>query len=183
MGGPLAERRAALIVVDLQNGFVNRHSRHVVPAVGALVDRWSAGGRPVVFTRYVNTEGSPFERLLDWRRLRGAPETDLVDAVRTRAARARAVVEKHTYTWFTPETEALTAAERWTDLVFCGVATDSCVLKSAADAFERGFTPWIVTDACASEAGPEVHDAGLRVARRLIGARWLVTTEELFGAW
>ncbi|WP_327677641.1 isochorismatase family cysteine hydrolase [Kitasatospora sp. NBC_00458] len=176
-------RRAALVVIDLQNGFVNRHSRHVVPAVEALVDRWSAGGRPVVFTRYVNHEGSAYERLLDWTRLREAPETDLVEAVRARAGRARAVIEKRTYTWFTPEAEELAAAEEWTDLVFCGVATDSCVLKSAADAFERGFTPWIVTDACASEAGPEVHDAGLRIARRFIGARQLVTAEELFGQW
>ncbi|MFC5662860.1 isochorismatase family cysteine hydrolase [Kitasatospora misakiensis] len=183
MGGIRVEKRAALVVVDLQNGFVNRHSRHVVPAVEALVDRWSAGGRPVVFTRYVNGPDSPYERLLGWRRLREAPETDLVDAVRGHARRARAVIEKRTYTWFTPEAEELSAAERWTDLVFCGVATDSCVLKSAADAFERGFTPWIVTDACASEAGPDVHDAGLRIARRFIGARQLVTTEELFARW
>jgi nicotinamidase-related amidase len=63
--------------------------------------------------------------------------------------------------------------------VFCGIATESCALKSAADAFEHGYAPWLLTDASASDAGPTVHDAGLLVARRLIGPRRLITTDTL----
>lgn len=174
------DTRAALIVVDMQNGFLNHHTRHLVPVVADLVDRWSATGRPVVFTRYLNHQGSQFERLIHWTRLREAPETDLVPELQDRARRAAAVIDKPAYTCFTPRTTALATAEGWSDLVFCGIATDSCVLKSAADAFEREFTPWIVTDACASDAGPQVHDAGLVVARRFIGAGQLLTTAQLF---
>ncbi|MFI0876191.1 hypothetical protein ACH4TM_17555 [Streptomyces parvus] len=39
----------------------------------------------------------------------------------------------------------------------------------------------IVTDACASDAGPDVHDAGLLVARRLIGTGQLVDVEHVMG--
>ncbi|MEV0787645.1 isochorismatase family protein, partial [Streptomyces sp. NPDC050423] len=85
------------------------------------------------------------------------------------------------YTLFTPEADELIRQAGWTDLVFCGIATESCVLKSAADAFERDYTPWIVTDACATDAGPDVHDAGLVVARRLIGSSQLVTTDHVVG--
>lgn len=63
--------------------------------------------------------------------------------------------------------------------MFCGIATESYVLKSAVDAFEQGYGPWIVVDACASDAGAEVHDAGMLVARRLIGRRQLITTPDL----
>ncbi|MFJ7223025.1 isochorismatase family protein [Streptomyces sp. NPDC098090] len=69
----------------------------------------------------------------------------------------------------------------WTDLVFCGIATESCVLKSAADTFEHGYAPWIVTGAEASDAGPCVHEAGLVVARRLIGTGQLLTAEHVVG--
>ncbi|MFF0429101.1 isochorismatase family protein [Streptomyces sp. NPDC004520] len=62
------------------------------------------------------------------------------------------------------ETAKLMPRADWTDLVFCAIATASCVLKSAADAFEHGYAPWIVTDASASDTGPHVHDAGLLVA-------------------
>ncbi|MFJ2787501.1 MULTISPECIES: helix-turn-helix domain-containing protein [unclassified Streptomyces] len=41
---------------------------------------------------------------------------------------------------------------------------------------EFGCAPWVVTDACASDAGPDV---GLLVARRLIGTGQLVTAENV----
>ncbi|MFI2736922.1 isochorismatase family protein [Streptomyces sp. NPDC018711] len=62
------------------------------------------------------------------------------------------------------ETAELIPRAGWTNLVFCAIATESCVLKSAADAFEYGYAPWIVTDTCASDTGLHVHDAGLLVA-------------------
>jgi nicotinamidase-related amidase len=169
---------AVLVVIDMQNGFVNEHSAHAVPAVVRLVERWTAAGRAVVFTRYRNYPGSPFERFFDWTRLREAPETSLVPELAGYAA-GRWVVDKVGYSLFTARAVELVRGEGWTDLVFCGIATESCVLKSAVDAFERGFAPWIVTDATASDAGAAVHEAGLTVARRLIGRGQLVTAEQV----
>ncbi|MFD8009904.1 isochorismatase family cysteine hydrolase [Streptomyces sp. NPDC058955] len=172
---------AALVVIDMQNGFVNHHSRHAVPAVSDLVAQWSAAGRAVIFTRYFNYPDSPYERFFQWHRLQEAPETDIVPELAEAAAHAHAIVDKTGYTLLTPEATELIRRAGWTDLVFCGIATESCVLKSAADAFEHGYAPWIVTDACASDAGPDVHDAGLLVARRLIGTGQLVTADHLMG--
>jgi nicotinamidase-related amidase len=167
----------ALVVVDVQNGFVTDSSRAVVPAVVDLVRRWAG---PVVFTRYHNHPGSPFERLLGWTAMQGPPETDLVAELAPYAAGAP-VVDKAVYSLFTAEGRALVAARGWTDLVFCGIATDSCVLKSAVDAFEAGLTPWVVTDACASDFSAEAHAAGLLCLRVMLGAGHLVTAAELVG--
>ncbi|MBM9435154.1 cysteine hydrolase [Streptomyces bryophytorum] len=170
---------AALIVVDVQNGFTNHHSRHVVPVISSLVSRWSAAGRPVVFTRYRNYPDSPFERFFRWSRLQSPPDTDLVSELADQAESAYAVLDKVGYSFFTDEAVTLLGDAGWTDLVFCGIATESCVLKSAADAFELGYAPWILTDASASDAGPAVHEAGLTVARRLIGPRQLINADGL----
>ncbi|MFJ6898100.1 isochorismatase family cysteine hydrolase [Streptomyces hokutonensis] len=170
---------AALVVIDMQNGFVNSHSMHAVPAVADLVSSWASKGRPVLFTRYFNYPDSPYERFFQWKRLQGPPETDIVPELADRAAQAHAVLDKTGYTLFTPEATGLIRHAGWTDLIFCGVATESCVLKSAADAFEHGYAPWIVTDACASDAGSDVHNAGLTVARRLIGPGQLVTMSQV----
>jgi nicotinamidase-related amidase len=171
---------AALVVVDVQNGFVNDHSRHVVPVIERLVREWPG---PVVFTRYRNYAGSPYERLHGWYELYGPPATDLVAELAPHAGRAVAILDKTIYSLFTAEGRALVADHGWTDLVFCGIETESCVLKSAADAFELGYTPWLVTDACASDAGPEEHAAGLVCARQLIGAGQLVTAEAARQRW
>ncbi|MEU8314107.1 cysteine hydrolase [Micromonospora sp. NPDC048887] len=179
----MSGKQAALIVIDMQNGFINDRSRHVIPKVVELVERWEATGRPIVFTRYYNYPDSPFERLIHWSKMQHAPETEIVPELRRHAARARAVLDKPIYSYFTSEGADLTAREGWTDLLFCGMATESWVLKSAVDTFERDLTPWLVTDASASHGGPAAHEAGILVAQRFVGAGQLINTKtvsELF---
>jgi nicotinamidase-related amidase len=168
--------RAALIVVDMQNGFLGQHTEAVIPAVAHLARHWQDAGGATVFTRFVNAPGSPFERLLGWTQVATTPETDITASLEPHLQRAHFVLDKPAYTIFTPEGRQLIEAAGWSDLVFCGVDTDSCVLKSALDAFELGYTPWIATDATSSHGGPVIHEAGLAVAARSVGKRHLLTT-------
>jgi nicotinamidase-related amidase len=169
--------RTALVVVDVQNGFITDLSRPVVPVIKDLVDRWTATGRPIVFTRYLNHPGSMFEKLLDWRKVTHSPETDIVPELADAATRAD-VIDKHGYTLFNDTGRALVADHGWTDLVFCGIDTEICVLKSAVDAFEAGITPWIITDASASHSSVAAHDAGILIGRRFIGPAQFITTTQ-----
>ena len=159
-----------LLVVDVQNGFVNEHTRHIIEAVNRLIGAFSGRGLPVAFTRFVNTPGSGYQRWIGWARFMDGPENDLSDAI---DASAGLVFVKHGYTAFTPEFESYLLEQRIQRLVLCGIATDGCVLKSAVDAFERGIEPVVVTDACASHAGSEIHAAGLLLLGRFIGTRQL----------
>lgn len=170
---------AVLVVIDMQNGFVRKPSEHVIPAVVNLVDWWQAAGGATVFTRFINYPGSPYERLIGWSRVAEAPETDLVDDLQPYAARATATVDKGGYTLFTDHGAQVIADGAWSDLVFCGLTTESCVCKSAVDAFERNLTPWVVTDACGSHGGAEAHNAGLLVLRRFIGRDQMITSADL----
>ena len=89
------------------------------------------------------------------------------------------MVSKSGYTAITPDVLELVAARGWTDLYITGMDTESCVLATALNAFEAGLTPWLVTDACASHAGPAAHEAGLLVTGRLIGIRQLISHTSL----
>ncbi|MFE7782300.1 isochorismatase family cysteine hydrolase [Streptomyces nigrescens] len=122
---------AALVVIDMQNGFVNHHSRDAVPAVWDLVARWSAADRPVIFTRYFNYPDSPYERFFRWDRLQQSPETDIVPELAEATVHAHSVIDKTGYTLLTPDAAVLIRQTGWTDLAFCGIATESCVLKSS----------------------------------------------------
>lgn len=170
--------RTALVVVDVQNGFITDLSRPVVPVIADLVERWTAAGRPVVFTRYLNYPGSLFERLFDWRKLTHAPETDIVPELAAAADRAP-VIDKKGYTLFNEAGRALVADNGWTELVFCGIDTEVCVLKSAVDAFEADITPWILTDASASHSSQAAHDAGILIGRRFIGPDQFITVSDV----
>lgn len=160
--------RPVLVVTDMQNGFVREQSAHIVPVVVDLARRWQAAGGDTLFTRYLNYPGSPFERFFGWQRLQSSPDIDLVPELRP-FVKQGVVLDKRIYSPFTPEGLALVERHGWGEFYFCGIATESCVLKGAVDAFECGFTPWLVADASASHAGIEAHEAGLLVARRFIG--------------
>ncbi|MFG3525085.1 cysteine hydrolase family protein [Nocardia nova] len=179
--------RAALLVVDAQNGFVNEHSEHVIPAIVDLTSRWMVTGRPTVFTRYWNYEGSPYENLIGWRALYGPPDTDIVaDLIPFTTKAGARLLDKTTYTALTKEGLALLEELDVTDLVICGIATDACVLKTALDAFELGYVPWVVRDAVASNAtrhsAQEIHDSALIHISRLVGAGQLLTASDIHDA-
>ena len=160
---------------------MNHHSRHAVPAVSDTVTQRSAADRPVIFTRCINRPGSSYECLLQWHRLKKPPETDIVPALTRTAVHAHAVIDETGTRSSPPRRTKLIRRAGRTYLVFCGIATESCVLKSAADAFEHVYAPWIVADALASGVGPDIHDAGLVVACGLIGTGQLVTAENVVG--
>ncbi|MGH3521999.1 MAG: cysteine hydrolase [Mycobacterium sp.] len=170
------EPKPVLVVVDVQNGFVTEHSQPVVPIIADLVRRWQAAHGDVVFTRYLNYPGSPFERLIGWSKMIDAPETDLVAELTPHVGSQAPVIDKYIYTLFTPEGTQLIDERGWTDLYVCGIDTEICVLKTAVDAFEHNLTPWILKDACASHSGPEAHAAGLFIAGRFIGTNQIIPT-------
>lgn len=172
--------RAVLVVVDMQRGFVHPNSEYVVPRVVDLVKRWSDAGGALIFSRFLNWADSPFERYFNWSALMNSPQTDLIPELEQYAAGPNATrVDKPFYTLFTAEGEQVVAAGGWTDLVICGLTTESCVLKTAVDTFERHLTPWVVTDACATHAGEKANEAGLLVISRFIGPGQLVTLADV----
>jgi nicotinamidase-related amidase len=180
-------RRAALMVIDVQNGFINQSSAAVVPVVRELAAWWAGTGRPTIFTRYWNYSGSPWQSLLGWHALAGPPDTDLVDELTTLAESKTAhVLDKTTYTAFTADGAALLKRLGVGEVVLCGIATDACVLKTAIDAFELGYIPWVVRDAVASNStrrpAHEIHKSALGLLSRLIGAGQLIDTHHLYSA-
>jgi nicotinamidase-related amidase len=170
-------RSTALLVIDVQQGFVNQHSRGILPAVVRLVEGWQVAGAPVVLSRFHNEPGSPYETITGWTRLRTPEEQALVADLNSFAASAVAIIDKHQSSVFTPEGSRTIREAGWTDLVLCGIDTDACVYDSAVAAYQAGYRPWIVTDACASTGGARYHDAALLLASRNIGAKQLVTSE------
>ena len=165
MGRMNADRppSGCLFVVDVQRGFINEWTEHIPARAGALQARF----RHVVATRFVNPEGSMYRRLIHWERFGPeSPDTDFAFAPRADAL----IVEKARYSCLTPEIETFLAANGIDTVHLCGIATDNCVLKTATDLFEREIRPVVWADYCASHGGPDCHQAGLLLLRRLIGA-------------
>jgi nicotinamidase-related amidase len=166
-----------LAVIDMQKGFLNKHSQHIVQNVDGLIRGCQEFTIPVVFTRFFNVAGSPYESLIGWDRIHSEPETEIVDELLPWAGD---LIDKNFYTAITSEFVARIGRNGWKTIILCGIATESCVLKTAADTFELGLRPIVVSDACASDMGEASHLAGLLALESLIGEDQIMSTNELF---
>ena len=168
--------KTALVVVDAQKGFIGKDTAHVVPKLVQLVSGWNELGGATIFTRNFNYSGSPLETLVDYTLMYGPPETDIIDELTPFVG---TVIDKTVYSFFTKDGTALVKQNQWTTLIFCGLDTEACVLKSAFDAFDLGIVPLFVADATASSFGPTKHEAGLSVAEAVLGERQITTVNDL----
>jgi len=162
-----------LLVVDVQRGFINEFTRHVPGRIKRLIEMGEYA--PVLFTVFVNTPDSPYQRLLDWHACAGPPDTELVDELRP-LAQADNVFNKHGLAGMPDALAERLRGERFAQISVVGIDTDMCVLKIALDVFDLGVEPIVLVDCCASTAGLQAHLGGLAILSRNIGPHQLRLT-------
>jgi len=165
---------SALLVVDVQNGFINSNTTHIPIAIRNLIE--SHHFDKMVFTRFVNNARSPFAMQLGWHRMYQKPEIELVDTLK---GYAKHVFDKDTYSAITESVASFLRDQKADSIFIVGLETDACVLKSAFDSFDRGFETKVLSDLCASTLGAEYHECALKILRRNIGSSSVIISDEL----
>jgi len=156
-----------LLIVDIQNGFINDYTRHIPRRVRTLIERGDY--EPLLFTRFINIEGGPFRRFVGWDECAHSPETDIVSEL-VPYAHDDLVFSKPGYAGISDELAAYLREHAFERVTIVGIDTDMCVLKIALDVFDLNIEPIVLVDCCASTAGLQSHLAGLAVLARNIGA-------------
>jgi nicotinamidase-related amidase len=156
-----------LIVVDVQNGFLNDFTQHIPERIAHLIERNDFD--PVLFTLFVNTPDSPYHAFLDWHACEAPPDTDLAKPL-VRFADQDRVFTKPGLAGMPDELAERLRQMNAREVTLVGIDTDMCVLKVAMDAFDMGLKPVVLADCCASTAGLQAHFAGLAILSRNIGA-------------
>ena len=157
----------ALLIVDVQNGFVNEKTAHIPPMVEKLQYDYD-----VVFaTRFINLPNSPYRKLIKWNRF--SPETgDIELAFHLREDAV--VIDKYVYTCVDDSFLRLLAEKGITSVDICGIDTDICVTKCAVDLFEKRFTPFVLKEFCATTASEDIQEAALIILARYIGKSQII---------
>jgi ureidoacrylate peracid hydrolase len=193
--------RTALVVVDMQRGFLDPGeamevppARETVAAIQALLQLFRTRRMPVVFTEFVYAESAPLlvGRLHPEHQpakpgaprgfglpssscLEGTPSADTVPDLAPRPGEL--VVRKRGYDAFagTPLDGAL-RARNVTSLVVAGTMTDICVLATVIGAFHREYRVTVVEDGV-STLWPEIQRATLDIIGRAYGR--IATAKEI----
>ncbi|MFO7711264.1 MAG: isochorismatase family cysteine hydrolase [Candidatus Woesearchaeota archaeon] len=165
-----------LVIVDVQNGFMNDNTRQVIPRINSLLKKKLFDH--VVFTQFVNSENSPYERFIKWNGMKTQEETDIVDELKPYVEKS---FVKHFYTCFTAEFEDYLSKKQIGRLFFVGVDTNICVTKCAVDTFERSMPGYVLGHYCASHSGKHLHEFALENLEKFIGGEYVLikTIEEI----
>ena len=193
--------RTALLVVDMQRGFVDAGeamavppARDCIPAIQRLLSAFRDGRLPVVFTEFVYSPRIPLLVGELHPEHRPAPpgaatgsglpssscleEHPSADTIADLAPRPdELVIRKHWYDAFagTPLDGAL-RARGVTGLVIAGTMTDICVLATVIGAFNREYRVTVAEDAVAT-LWSEIQHATLDIVRRAYGR--VVSSKEI----
>jgi nicotinamidase-related amidase len=189
----LERGRTALLVVDMQRGFVEPGeamevppARACVPVIRGLLDAFRRTRLPVVFTAFVYSPEVPLLvgelhpehkpaapgaprgfGMPSSSCLAGSPSARVVDALAPRPDEP--VIDKRWYDGFAGSAlDGALRARGVTSLVVTGTMTDICVLATVIGAFNREYRVTVVEDAVAT-LWPEIQRATLDIIARAYG--------------
>jgi len=138
----------ALLIVDVQYGFLNEHTKHIP----------KLDNKPVSFYR----------DLLDWHKFgKDTQEFKLAFEPRSEAT----IIDKPIYSCVTPNFLKLLTSKEIRRIDVCGIETDICVCKCAVDLFEAGIIPRVLSKYSASCTGNDSHIQALETLKKFIGER------------
>ena len=189
----LERGRTALLVVDMQRGFVDAgqalevpQAREIVAVIWSLIDAFRRKHLPVVFTEFTYSPAVPLlvGKLHPEHRpaapgaphgfgmpssscLEGDPSANTIDALAPHPGEL--VVRKRWYDGFAgTELDGALRARGVTSLVMTGTMTDICVLATVVGAFNREYKISVVEDGVAT-LWPEIQRATLDIVGRAFG--------------
>ncbi len=156
--------KECLVIIDVQNGFLTDETRHVLNKIKTTIENKQY--EHIVATRFVNSSKSPHYLLTKWDQMMDENSQALAQIVKDSAER---VFDKDTNSCFTEEFVTYISDEKIEKLVFLGIDTDCCVLKSAYDSFDRKIPFEVLTECCASTGGEDIHNFACQIMLRNFG--------------
>jgi nicotinamidase-related amidase len=179
-------KKAALLVIDVQNYFAHPQGRAYLPAektalpnILGLMDAFSTKKYPIVTTRHCHdsTESLGMLGKFYYDHIKcGEWDSELIDELKKRTDVVK-MIQKNTYDafWNTPLSDYLNK-KNITQLVITGCMTHLCCETTARSAFVRGFEVYFVSDATFTKS-EDLHAGTLNAVADGFGI--VVTAEDI----
>jgi ureidoacrylate peracid hydrolase len=198
---PISRDHTALLVIDMQNGFLDEKGsmatvglphtelRGAIPGCVRLVAAAREAGVPVIFTRYMYMADYsdagllPTEKVPAMREVNalaaGSWDADIVPELVP--APGEVIIDKaRPSSFYGTRLEPVLSNKQIRSLVMCGVTTNICVETTARDAGQRDLRVHVISDATA-EYEKERHDHALNTIGFIFG--WVDTVQDVLEAW
>ena len=182
----LKTSRAALLVIDLQNFFLDPKSptfttggAAILPNVQKLIAAFRRADRPIIYTTHIHKPDGSDAGIMKWwwkgMCREGYPEARVHTSIAPR--HADKIIVKHRYSaFYNTDLETVLRCAKIEDLVITGIMTNLCCESTARDAYYRDYRVFFLADATGSTS-EELHVATLM--NLAYGFAHIATTAEI----
>lgn len=161
------KNKAALLIIDMQRHFCDPKSNFFVPnsdqlavKLKSLVEAFSSSGRPIIFTRHIDSDDL-HNLMLRWWSERIRLDDPMSEIVEILDPGKGITVQKNQYDGFlNTGLEKILREKSVRQVVVGGVLTNLCCETTARSAFMRGYEVYFLKDGTATFT-QEMHDASL----------------------
>ncbi|MHA1345809.1 MAG: isochorismatase family protein [Candidatus Heimdallarchaeaceae archaeon] len=176
-------KKAALLVLDMQDYFLNKESHAFVPSSLSIINSIQEisktiqeMGNKVIFSRHLDAENKS-STMNRWWKDNIKPDSDLSKITNLLNKQSIEVIEKNQYSaFYETELENILKDNEIEQVIITGVMTHLCCETTARDAFMRGFEVFFVVDATATYS-EELHLGTLRAISHGYGT--CISSEEI----
>ncbi|MES2225116.1 MAG: isochorismatase family cysteine hydrolase [Patescibacteria group bacterium] len=162
--------KTALLLIDIQQGFITDENKWVLPNIERLLKEGSYDAHvEVVFSA---PEGSLWDKQLHWT----FPKQDTVAEIAPLIPKERYLcIEKTTKSAFKGNKDLLAFLKELgiQEVHVIGLDTNDCVFATANEAFDLGFFSYVIEDCTVSSQSAALREAALMILRELDMAKKL----------
>ena len=183
-----------LLVIDVQRGNISEYNRFIPNGIASIIK--AELFNPIIFTRYVNTPDSPARLFLETEEMSdfgsAGMESKISEVMGAKApgldkmgitelpdgyGAKRYLLTRNVYSAVTADFEELLAELDLdnTGMYLVGADTESSIMKTVLDLFERTIEPIVLAEFCGSHRGLGNHEKALTLLKELIGPERVVS--------
>lgn len=162
-----------LLIIDMQEGFRYQESEAILPNLLKL--KRSFNGK-IVFPKFVDNEGSLFEKQLSWTKFQSEENKKLFSELQ---ASNNTEFEHEGYTILNDNLVKFIGKNKITKVYLSGIYTDVCIIKAAMDLFDKGIETFVIKDACNSLHGEKIHDSAIESLKHILGKKQILSTDDV----
>ena len=151
-----------LLVIDLQNGFINEVTKSSIIDIKELID--SNRFDKVVFTRFINDENNQTFKKLNYNNFIDEDSRKIcIDTSNN------LVIDKKTYTAYNSKLLDYIKTNNINNIYLCGIDIECCVLVTALNLFENNYNVFVLKNYVYCTHGEERKNNALEILKRDIG--------------
>ncbi|WP_054740861.1 isochorismatase family cysteine hydrolase [Cellulosilyticum ruminicola] len=154
-----------LLIVDVQDGYINEFTQRIPKEIEKHVHNFNYD--LVIATRFINKSDSLHKSELNMKDMTMlSPHAKLAENI---GSLADIVIMKSTYTSLTVDVAKLLEKNQVREVYVAGLNTDTSIMATALELFDKGIKPKILSNLCGTIHGEQANSAALEILKNALG--------------